>query len=77
MEIRMNKGIVAIAAALVALSLGSFMPDPAQAGGASSAPSKYNNQTSTQYQARDVRVASDVRITEFSSSSARNSGPKR
>ncbi len=77
----MRKGFIAIAATLAVASLGSLITDRAQAGGATSAPSKYNYTTVTVKQAqvrRDLLIhAADVRITEFSSSSARSSAPKR
>lgn len=77
----MCKSLVTITAALAILSMGSLLSDRAQAGGAMSAPSKYNNATNTAelYQVRHHRSTrtADVRITEFSSSSAKSSVPKR
>jgi hypothetical protein len=77
----MHKGLVAIAAALAIVSLGSLATDSAQAGGATSAPSKYSYATEaakrTQIRHDLLIQAADVRITEFSSSSARSSAPKR
>ena len=77
----MRKGFIAIAAALAIVSLGSLVTDRAQAGGATSAPSKYSYTTVAVKQAqvrRDLLIqAADVRITEFSSSSAKSSAPKR
>jgi hypothetical protein len=80
MEGKMLKSLVTIAAALAIVSLGS-LAGPAQAGSSTSAPSKYNNaidgtrvgQTATHHRAQ----VADYRITEFSSSSARGTGPKR
>jgi hypothetical protein len=81
MEESMRKGFITIAATLAVVSLASLVTDRAQAGGASSAPSKYSYTTVTVKQAqvrRDLLIqASDVRITEFSSSSAKSSAPKR
>jgi hypothetical protein len=75
----MCKSIVAIAGAAAILSLGSFVS--AQAGGSTSAPSKYNNAgyTASVEQPRNNGRAHAVgySITEFSSSSARTSVPKR
>ena len=73
----MYKSLAAVSAALAILSLGPMVS--AQAGGATSAPSKYNRQIASSYQARDHRLAQtvDFRITEFSSSSAKNSVAKR
>ncbi len=74
----MLKSLVTAAAALAIVSLGSLA---AQAGSSTSAPSKYNNaievarvsQVATHHRAH----VADYRITEFSSSSARATGPKR
>ena len=70
-----------IATALAILSLGMLVSGGALAGGSSSAPSKYNNasQTVSVDQTRYLRRvrAVDFTITEFSSSSARTSAPKR
>jgi hypothetical protein len=72
----MRKTIAAIAATAI-LSLGSLVS--AQAGGSSSAPSKYNNAsyTASATPNRNSKVhAVGYEITEFSSSSARTA-PKR
>jgi len=66
------------AAAFAILSLGSFVADrPAQAGGAMSAPVRIKQVAATDHY--QVRHAHTVRseITEFSSSSARSSVPRR
>ncbi len=77
----MCKNLVTIAAALAILSMGSIIPDRAQAGSSTSAPSKYNNaaQSANLNQVRNHRPVQtvDYRITEFSSSSAKSSVPKR
>jgi hypothetical protein len=77
----MCKGLVIIAAAVAIVSVGSLVSDPAQAGGATSAPSKYNNAVDgvkqAQVQTRWLVQAADVRITEFSSSSAKSTASKR
>lgn len=63
----MYKHIATIAAALAVLSLGALTWDQAQAGnGAPGTPSKYNYRSSVHSS-----------ITEFSSSSAKTSGPRR
>ena len=68
----MCKSIGAIAALTAILSLGSLIP--AYAGGASSAPSKYDNASQNQWRTQGTSHT----ITEFSSSSARASKkPKR
>jgi hypothetical protein len=76
----MAKSLVTMAAALAIASLGSLVSAQA-GGGATSAPSKYNNEVASVSldQGRHYRAAQtgDFRITEFSSSSARSSGPKR
>jgi hypothetical protein len=81
MEDSMRKSFIAIAATLAIVSLVSLVTDRAQAGGATSAPSKYSytSVAAKQVQGRhDLLIqASDVRITEFSSSSAKSSAPKR
>jgi hypothetical protein len=69
----MCKSMVAIAGLTAVLSLGSLIPAYA-GGGATSAPSKYNNAAQTQYQWRTQHTS--YTITEFSSSSAK-SAPKR
>jgi hypothetical protein len=75
MENLMSKFLVTISAALTILALGSFAS--AQAGGASSAPSLYNNaaHTASVHQVRYYRQVqtADFAITEFSSSSAKSS----
>ena len=76
----MYKSLVTITAALAILSLGSLVFDRAQAGSSTSAPSKYNNaaKTANLNQARNQRAqTAGFRITEFSSSSAKSSVPKR
>jgi len=77
----MRKGFIAIAATLAVASVGSLVIDRAQAGGATSAASKYSYTTVTVKQAqvrRDLLIqAADVRITEFSSSSAKSTASKR
>jgi len=77
----MCKSIATIAAALAILSLGTLVSGGAQAGGATSAPSKYNYTayTASVDQTRNSRRVHAViyPITEFSSSSARASVPKR
>jgi hypothetical protein len=70
----MCKSIAAIASLAAVLSLGLLLPAQA-GGGATSAPSKYNNAAQSQYQGRTQRAG--YTITEFSSSSARTSAPKR
>jgi len=74
----MSKSILVPTVALAIVSLGSL---GAQAGGATSAPSKYNNAIDsvkqTQVQTRWLVQAADVRITEFSSSSAKSTASKR
>jgi hypothetical protein len=67
----MCKSIAAIASLLAILASGSLIP--AQAGGAASAPSKYNNASQNQWHSQNTRYT----ITEFSSSSAKASRPKR
>lgn len=73
--------IFSIVTALAVLPLASIALNGAQAGGSMSAPSKYNNATNTAslYQVRHHRIAqtTHVGITEFSSSSAKSSVPKR
>jgi hypothetical protein len=68
----MCKSIAAIAGLTAILSLGSLIS--AYAGGASSAPSKYDNSSQNQWRTQ----ATSYTITEFSSSSAKASRkPKR
>lgn len=77
----MSKALIASAAALALTSLGSFVSSSAQAGGASSAPSRYsnafNNATGATYGRQAQSIETTYRITEFSSSSAKTSAPKR
>jgi hypothetical protein len=63
----MCKSIAAIAGLMSILSMGSLIS--AYAGGASSAPSKYDNASQNQWRAQ----ATTYTITEFSSSSAKAS----
>jgi hypothetical protein len=68
----MCKSIAAIASLAAILSLGSLVA--AHAGGAAtSAPSKYDNASQSQWHSQNTRYT----ITEFSSSSARATKPKR
>jgi hypothetical protein len=70
----MNKYLVIAAGALAILSASTLPFDSAQAGGSSSAPSKYVNEhhaASANQGNRQARTT-DFRITEYSSSSARN-----
>jgi len=73
--------VISIATALAVLPLASLALDRAQAGGSMSAPSKYNNASNTEslYRVHQHTLAqtTHVGITEFSSSSAKSSGPKR
>jgi hypothetical protein len=78
----MHKNLVfSIATALAILAPASFALDRAHAGGSMSAPSKYNNATNTAslYRVRHHQLAQNphIGITEFSSSSAKSSVPKR
>jgi len=77
----MSKALTMIAAAIALASLGLFVSGNAQAGGASSAPSKYsnefNNAASATYGRQARSIETSYRITEFSSSSAKTSAPKR
>jgi len=73
----MSKAFTAIAAAIAIASLGSFVTGSAQAMGGTSAPSKYRNTTSAS-SGQPVRFnQANFPITEFSSSSAKVSAPKR
>jgi hypothetical protein len=73
MEEFMSKAITAVAAlAIASLAYGS-----AQAGGASSAPSKYTNTSGTNSGQQARAIQTNYTITEFSSSSAKVSVPKR
>jgi len=80
-RVKMSKTLVALTAALVVVSLASLGLDRAQAGGATSAASRYSHQaqasTASQFSALSHRVAEHFAITEFSSSSAKSSAPKR
>ena len=68
----MCKTIAVIAGLIVAVSLA--WPVPVRAGGgATSAPSKYNNAGQNQWHSQNTSYT----ITEFSSSSARATRPKR
>ena len=68
----MCKSIAAIVGLAVILSLGSLVAAQA-GGGATSAPSKYNNAGQSQWHSQNTSYT----ITEFSSSSAKSSTPKR
>jgi hypothetical protein len=80
MEDSMYKTMAAIAAALAILSLGSLVSAQA-GGGATSAPSKYDNASRSasvgQIQHHSRVQSANFRIEEFSSSSARSTAPKR
>jgi hypothetical protein len=67
----MWKTTAASASLTAILLLASLVP--VQAGGATSAPSKYNNAGQNQWHSQNTRYT----ITEFSSSSAKPSKPKR
>jgi hypothetical protein len=68
----MCKTIASIAGLIAMVSLASSVP--VQAGGAAtSAPSKYNNAGQNQWHSQNTSYT----ITEFSSSSARATRPKR
>jgi hypothetical protein len=68
----MCKSIAAIVSLAAILSLGSLIAAQA-GGGGTSAPSKYNNAGQNQGHSQNTRYT----ITEFSSSSAKSSTPKR
>ena len=68
----MCKSIAAIASLAVILCLGSLVTAQA-GGGATSAPSKYNNASQNQWHSQTTSYT----ITGFSSSSARTTKPKR
>jgi hypothetical protein len=76
----MCKNILTVAAAIVIVSTGSLVSAQA-GGGATSAPSKYNGTPHTvkfNQAHNNLPVQSaDYRITEFSSSSAKTTAPKR
>jgi hypothetical protein len=67
-EIAMRKNIAAAAAVIALLSVCSVLP--AQAGGATSAASKYNANYSAQGTRPPAAQAASYTLTEFSSSSA-------
>jgi len=74
------KSLLTTTAAIAIVSLGLLAS--AQAGGATSAPSRYfnneiDNVNLAQIRHHRVVQAADVRITEFSSSSAKSSASKR
>ena len=74
------KSFLTISAAVAIVSLGSLAS--AQAGGATSAPSRYfNNEIDhvnlAQVRHHQVVQTANFRITEFSSSSAKSSASKR
>jgi len=77
----MHKSLAVITAAVAMLSLALLPSDRAQAGSATSAASKYDNaaQSANLNRVRNHRLVqtTDFPITEFSSSSARSSVPKR
>jgi hypothetical protein len=68
----MCKSIATIASLAAILCLGSLVTAQA-GGGATSAPSKYNNASQNQWHSQNTSYT----ITEFSSSSARTTKPKR
>ncbi len=74
----MSKSLVIVAGALAILGTSALPFGRAEAGGASSAPSKYTNarQVASANQANRQVRSNDFRITEYSSSSAKNSSPK-
>jgi hypothetical protein len=77
MEGKMHKSLVMIGAALAAVASGSFT---AQAGSSTSAPSRYNGGSGVQVSENSTHHrshATDYPITEFSSSSAKSTAPKR
>jgi hypothetical protein len=74
MEAAMPKSLGTIAGALAILSAALLSCGSAEAGASASAPSKYSN-ASHVAQAQTNRH-SHVVITEYSSSSARNTAPK-
>jgi hypothetical protein len=80
MEGKMHRSFVTTATAITIFSLASVVSAQA-GGGATSAPSKYNNAShsaSVDQNRRHWRLQTvNYRITEFSSSSARSSAPKR
>jgi hypothetical protein len=78
MEDAMSKWLVTVVGALVIFAGSTLAFDRAEAGGASSAPSKYNNarQVASVNQANRQARRDDFRITEYSSSSAKNASQK-
>jgi hypothetical protein len=68
----MCKTIAGIAGLIAILSLASLAPVQA-GGGATSAPSKYNNADQNRWHSQNTSYT----ITEFSSSSAKASKPRR
>jgi hypothetical protein len=81
MEDLMRQGVIAIAATLAIASMGLLVSGRAEAGGATSAPSKYgfavDGAKQVQILHRSPVQTAGVKITEFSSSSAKSSAPKR
>jgi hypothetical protein len=73
----MSKSLVTLAVAIAMLPLGSLASDRAQAGSATSAPSKYHHVYQHQAQHHAPAYAGDFAITEFSSSSARSTTSKK
>jgi hypothetical protein len=71
----MSKSMITLGAALAIVSLASLAPAQA-GGGATSASSRYSHTAQVQNQNHPAHTA-DVGITEFSSSSAKSSAPKR
>jgi hypothetical protein len=67
----MRKLLVSMMGSLAILSGALLVANRADAGASASAPSKYSNQVASAHQVRTNR--SPVAITEYSSSSARNS----
>jgi hypothetical protein len=78
MEDAMSKSFVAIAGALAILAASALPFNRVEAGGASSAPSKYTNarQVASVNQTSRQARSNDFRITEYSSSSAKTPSPK-
>ena len=72
----MSKTLTAVAAALALASIASFVSGSAQAMGATSAPSRYNPTSAAQRPQAQFNQT-NFPITEFSSSSAKTSAPKR
>jgi hypothetical protein len=65
----MYKSLVAIAATLAILSVGSIMSNPAQAGASASAPTKYSKARSAGYQVwTGWRTRRVIGTSEYSSS---------